>query len=325
MTFDDCWDEPCQNGGVCTDGLGGFSCECPPGFVAPTCELPCVDPPCPHDSVSECLSWHATARSSTTQCHDECADDPAWISQQYSAGCAEVENGLSCSAADASGVTAAEACPIACQSGCALTFDDCWGDPCGGGVCTDAIGYPICDCPGELADDIAHYVDHRHSQTHEVAVHDSCADDCAASPCQNGGVCTDHVHRFTCECVEGFCGKQCEETLDPSVPQCPCEDDPSWTTLHGEHLLRCSDFAGHADRCSKYGDEQARTAAEACPRSCGTGCHLEYDDCWNGGQGNPCQNGGVCTASTHQPSLRMPPAAAHRSGIRHSPCYCLLC
>ena len=35
-------------------------------------------------------------------------------------------------------------------------------------------------------------------------------DDCALSPCQNGGICTDGVNQFTCQCEPGFSGINCE-------------------------------------------------------------------------------------------------------------------
>ena len=35
-------------------------------------------------------------------------------------------------------------------------------------------------------------------------------DDCAPSPCHNGGNCTDGVNQFTCQCVPGFSGINCE-------------------------------------------------------------------------------------------------------------------
>ena len=35
-------------------------------------------------------------------------------------------------------------------------------------------------------------------------------DECATSPCQNGGSCTDQVNGYTCNCVDGYDGTNCE-------------------------------------------------------------------------------------------------------------------
>jgi hypothetical protein len=55
---------------------------------------------------------------------------------------------------DASGVTASEACIVACASGdvtgCA-EYDNCWDSPCkNSGACTDGVGTYTCDCPPEF-------------------------------------------------------------------------------------------------------------------------------------------------------------------------------
>ena len=34
-------------------------------------------------------------------------------------------------------------------------------------------------------------------------------DDCADSPCDNGGTCIDKVADYDCNCVEGYSGKNC--------------------------------------------------------------------------------------------------------------------
>ena len=34
-----CKDDPCDNGGTCCVTDDGFACECPDGFVGPTCEI----------------------------------------------------------------------------------------------------------------------------------------------------------------------------------------------------------------------------------------------------------------------------------------------
>jgi len=66
-----------------------------------------------------------------------------------------------------------------------------------------------------------------------------------------------------------------------------CEDDPAF--VHSSRT--CAYFVDHKDRCERYTDDSTGVlAAEACPASCGTGCALTYDSCWN----SPCRNGGVC-------------------------------
>eukprot|EP01043_Picozoa_sp_COSAG02_P000911 COSAG02_NODE_18_length_54986_cov_345.599322_45_plen_238_part_00 len=58
-----------------------------------------------------------------------CEDDPAWTDVMVGRGpCSSfaTDREYYCSwGADAAGVTAAVACPVSCQSGCALTYDDC--------------------------------------------------------------------------------------------------------------------------------------------------------------------------------------------------------
>ena len=35
-------------------------------------------------------------------------------------------------------------------------------------------------------------------------------DECSSSPCQNGGTCIDAVNSYTCDCVDGWTGTNCE-------------------------------------------------------------------------------------------------------------------
>lgn len=48
-------------------------------------------------------------------------------------------------------------------------------------------------------------------------------DDCAQSPCLNGGTCTDGINRYYCDCVDGFVGLDCEENADDCKPN-PCKN-----------------------------------------------------------------------------------------------------
>ena len=38
-------------------------------------------------------------------------------------------------------------------------------------------------------------------------------DECASSPCQNGGTCTDLVNDFACTCAPGYTGTVCETSM----------------------------------------------------------------------------------------------------------------
>ena len=44
-------------------------------------------------------------------------------------------------------------------------------------------------------------------------------DDCASSPCQNGGSCTDQVNSYTCNCADGYDGTNCERGNDATLFQ----------------------------------------------------------------------------------------------------------
>ena len=35
-------------------------------------------------------------------------------------------------------------------------------------------------------------------------------DECASSPCQNGGACVDGSNSYTCNCAVGYAGANCE-------------------------------------------------------------------------------------------------------------------
>ena len=37
--IDECASNPCQNGGVCIDGINGYTCNCAPGYTGVNCEI----------------------------------------------------------------------------------------------------------------------------------------------------------------------------------------------------------------------------------------------------------------------------------------------
>ena len=37
--FNECSSNPCENGGLCTDQINGYSCTCAAGFIGVTCNI----------------------------------------------------------------------------------------------------------------------------------------------------------------------------------------------------------------------------------------------------------------------------------------------
>ena len=47
--WDECWNEPCLNGGPCLDGIAHYNCSCPAGFSGSRCQTnvdDCLSDPC---------------------------------------------------------------------------------------------------------------------------------------------------------------------------------------------------------------------------------------------------------------------------------------
>ena len=75
-----------------------------------------------------------------------------------------------------------------------------------------------------------------------------------------------------------------------------CEDDPDFIARYMGMEATCSIVMDAVGSCeADWGavdDNTGVPASEACPISCGTGCALTFDSCWD--QQDTCQNGGAC-------------------------------
>eukprot|EP01043_Picozoa_sp_COSAG02_P008340 COSAG02_NODE_265_length_26599_cov_13.943698_5_plen_691_part_00 len=217
--------------------------------------------------IDVCGVCGGNARDVSTCDRGICADDPDWVFHSgFSVNdypCAHYrERRWDCMLVkNADGVSAAEACPVSCGTGCA-DQDDCMPvNPClNGGTCTDPhddIGAPVCDCPES-------YVD--------------CGDD----QCLNGDA---NFGAPICDCPEPYGGPLCGDT---------CFDDPNWFFHHNGIDYPCHfySFPSTQQWCTTATANAAGVSApDACPVSCGTGC-ADVDDCQ---PTNPCLNGGTCT------------------------------
>jgi hypothetical protein len=224
-----CEDVTCENGGLCKvqDGVG--LCVCPPGFEGLNCEIPtsgCEPNPCLNGGV--------------------CTDGP---------------EGALCACVD--GYTG-DACEFA------PAVDPCSPNPCeNDGMCNDES---IAACQ-DMTCDVVACVD-------AVCALDafccnnwdgSCADCAAGEPGIGGidcsgavGACSEPA--YSCTCLEGFEGDNCEVGTDPCVPN-PCQNDGVCSAMGDGYLCACPDgFTG-------------------------SNCETMIDGC----SPNPCQNGGVCT------------------------------
>ncbi|KAB0338116.1 hypothetical protein FD754_024799, partial [Muntiacus muntjak] len=51
-------------------------------------------------------------------------------------------------------------------------------------------------------------------------------DQCASSPCQNGGSCEDQLQSYVCFCPDGFEGRNCETGEEPGPRRLPTHHTP---------------------------------------------------------------------------------------------------
>ncbi|XP_070180749.1 fibropellin-3-like [Littorina saxatilis] len=90
-------------------------------------------------------------------------------------------------------------------------------------------------------------------------------DECASSPCQNGGSCADQVNVYTCHCPAGFTGDHCENDIDECACG-PCQNGGNCTDWVDGFTCDCQ--AGYT----------------------GALCENDIDECAS----SPCQTGGSC-------------------------------
>ncbi|XP_035685325.1 uncharacterized protein LOC118421892 [Branchiostoma floridae] len=284
VASDECASDPCNNGGTCTDGVNGYTCDCAAGYEGDNCETDideCASDPCNNggtctDGVNgytcDCAAGYEGDNCETDI--DECASDPC----NNGGTCTDGVNGYTCD----------------CAAGyegdnCETDIDECESDPCeNGGTCVDDINGYICDCAeGYTGDDC-----------------ETDIDECASDPCNNGGTCTDGVNGYTCDCAAGYEGDNCETDIDECESD-PCENGGTCVDDINGYICDCA--AGYeGDNCETDIDECASDPCEnggtcvddingyTCDCAAGyegDSCETDIDECAS----DPCNNGGTCT------------------------------
>ncbi|XP_033114043.1 fibropellin-3-like [Anneissia japonica] len=129
------------------------------------------------------------------------------------------------------------------------------------------------------------------------------SDDCLGITCENGGTCLDDFLAWSCTCVEGFEGTNCETNIDECA-SLPCQNDGACED--GENMYTCICSGGYggdhceldvddcvAGPCQNNGDCTDALNGYTCVCTSGysgNDCETDVDECASG----PCQNGGQC-------------------------------
>ncbi|XP_017294603.1 protein jagged-2 isoform X1 [Kryptolebias marmoratus] len=302
----------CQNGGICKSTAGGYQCVCQPGFVGHHCEVQrnrCSSSLCKNGGrchvLLDGIMCECSQGFSGTTCevqNDPCSPNPC----QNQAQCHSLMGDFYCSCPDDyEGQTCSEL-KDHCKTNQCQVIDSCtvavatndtaqkvWhisSNVCGphGHCISRPAGNFSCSCdPGFTG-----------TYCHENI------NDCASSPCKNGGTCIDGISSFECICPDGWEGTLCDVDVNECSRNlcqngglcvdllndffCSCVDNWKGKTCHLRESQCDSNTCSNGGTCYDHGD------SFLCSCSSGWGgntCNTAKNSSCDSG---PCENGGTC-------------------------------
>ncbi|NXN25320.1 CRUM1 protein, partial [Nycticryphes semicollaris] len=246
--IDECDSDPCQNGALCNDHVGFYTCTCAPGYQGVQCEVDineCASQPCQHNGTCHDLinSYHCDCSDTGFEGKHceldilECASEPCL----NGAMCMEGIKNYSC----------------VCWPGytgqrCEEDVDECAAEPChNGGVCFERSNQAYYgtrpDFPSNFSySQAAGFL--CHCQPGFAGV--ECAvniNECEEGPCKNGAVCEDGIADYTCHCAPSqdgivWGGKNCSVKLTGCQTH-DCQNEalciPTYQAESHGHLCQC--------------------------------------------------------------------------------------
>uniref|UniRef100_A0A915KIS4 Notch n=1 Tax=Romanomermis culicivorax TaxID=13658 RepID=A0A915KIS4_ROMCU len=230
----DCDSSKCYNGGTCHDRVASFYCECSPGYTGLLCHLrnACMSSPCKGSAICDTNPVDGTF---------VCSCPTGYRGGDCSEDIDECVQGNPCDHGGTCVNTPGSykcVCPVG-WSGmfCDQNVNECSSSPCKNeATCLDDVGKFICVCMPGFAGDFC-----------EINVND-----CTSSPCQNTGHCIDGINNYTCRCTQGYYGRNCEYGVArPDLcASRPCKNSGECIELSGHYICKCAkDFYGiHCER-----------------------------------------------------------------------------
>uniref|UniRef100_A0A8C6T0D6 Delta-like protein n=1 Tax=Neogobius melanostomus TaxID=47308 RepID=A0A8C6T0D6_9GOBI len=215
-----CLSNPCSNGGSCSETSQGYECQCAPGWSGDSCAI----------NV------------------DDCSPNPC----NHGGTCQDLVNGFKCHCPPQwSGKTclidANECESKPCVNNCDININDCKDQCQNGGTCKVSILSKV-----GLHNILPNVV--------IVLLGERDVDECASSPCLNGGRCQDDVNGFQCLCLAGFSGNLCQLDIDYCSPN-PCQNGARCFNRATDYYCSCpEDYEGK--NCSHLKDHCRTTTCK---------------------------------------------------------------
>uniref|UniRef100_A0A8V0X5P9 Protein eyes shut homolog n=1 Tax=Gallus gallus TaxID=9031 RepID=A0A8V0X5P9_CHICK len=328
VNSDECISHPCQNEGLCVDGINSYRCFCQHGFTGTLCEVEineCLSRPCKNNGtcldlinrfICNCAPGYygSLCEIDINECETlPCLNGGSCINRLggYQCFCSPGFTGDRCETNtdecistpclnNGSCIDDINSYKCHCRSGfigtnCETNVNECWPEPCLHGRCIDLIDGYQCSCEAGWT-----------SSRCEININE-----CESVPCINGGSCQDLVNEFACICLTGYTGKFCEFDIDicnePTVSSVLCHNggvcvDGPGRTFH----CRClAGFSGQfceieVNECNSSPCLHGSTCEDhvngytcQCQKGWeGLHCELDVDECIS----NPCIHG-ICVQS----------------------------